>query len=159
MIGLPSNNTSVVYVGQMVKHTSLSGTHSWPIVCIKVSYKLFIDTPPCKTSVVGKIPTVHYWAILKANVSLSLAGLVQCLQYYYQSGCLYRLKALGERHNLDLTVGKDFWVHNRKKIWQCKAVYQIDVCLHRGLSVVDVAGTDISSSLSLPGTCKCLSIL
>uniref|UniRef100_A0A673KI46 Transmembrane protein 120A-like n=1 Tax=Sinocyclocheilus rhinocerous TaxID=307959 RepID=A0A673KI46_9TELE len=29
---------------------------------------------------------------------------VQYLQYYYQSGCLYRLKALGERHNLDLTV-------------------------------------------------------
>lgn len=156
---MPSNNTSVVYVGQMVKHTSLSGTNSWPIVCIKVSYKLFIDTPPCKTSVVGKIPTMQYWAILKANVSLSLAGFVQCLQYYYQSGCLYRLKALGERHNLDLTVGKDFWVHNIKKIWQCKAVYQIAFCLHRGLSVVDVAGTDISSSLSLPGTCKCLSIL
>ncbi|TRY94680.1 hypothetical protein DNTS_021582 [Danionella cerebrum] len=29
---------------------------------------------------------------------------VEYLQYYYQSGCLYRLKALGERHNLDLTV-------------------------------------------------------
>uniref|UniRef100_H9G5E0 Transmembrane protein 120A n=1 Tax=Anolis carolinensis TaxID=28377 RepID=H9G5E0_ANOCA len=33
---------------------------------------------------------------------------VQFLQYYYQSGCLYRLRALGERHNMDLTVGK--WV-------------------------------------------------
>uniref|UniRef100_A0A8C4E6I5 Transmembrane protein 120A n=1 Tax=Dicentrarchus labrax TaxID=13489 RepID=A0A8C4E6I5_DICLA len=33
---------------------------------------------------------------------------VQCLQCYYQSGCLYRLRALGERHNMDLTVGK-FW--------------------------------------------------
>uniref|UniRef100_H0Z2J1 Transmembrane protein 120A n=1 Tax=Taeniopygia guttata TaxID=59729 RepID=H0Z2J1_TAEGU len=30
---------------------------------------------------------------------------VQFLQYYYQSGCLYRLRALGERHNMDLTVG------------------------------------------------------
>lgn len=30
---------------------------------------------------------------------------VQCLQCYYQSGCLYRLRALGERHNMDLTVG------------------------------------------------------
>lgn len=29
---------------------------------------------------------------------------VQCLQYYYQNGCLYRLRALGERHNMDLTV-------------------------------------------------------
>ena len=32
-------------------------------------------------------------------------GFVQFLQYYYQSGCLYRLRALGERHNMDLTVG------------------------------------------------------
>uniref|UniRef100_A0A3B5BAT2 Transmembrane protein 120A-like n=1 Tax=Stegastes partitus TaxID=144197 RepID=A0A3B5BAT2_9TELE len=31
---------------------------------------------------------------------------VQFLQYYYQSGCLYRLRALGERHNMDLTVGE-----------------------------------------------------
>uniref|UniRef100_A0AAY5KHE5 Transmembrane protein 120B n=1 Tax=Esox lucius TaxID=8010 RepID=A0AAY5KHE5_ESOLU len=30
---------------------------------------------------------------------------VQFLQYYYQSGCLYRLRALGERNQLDLT----FW--------------------------------------------------
>uniref|UniRef100_A0A671XD24 Transmembrane protein 120B n=1 Tax=Sparus aurata TaxID=8175 RepID=A0A671XD24_SPAAU len=29
---------------------------------------------------------------------------VQFLQYYYQSGCLYRLRALGERNQLDLTV-------------------------------------------------------
>uniref|UniRef100_A0A671Q0Q6 S-adenosyl-L-methionine-dependent tRNA 4-demethylwyosine synthase n=1 Tax=Sinocyclocheilus anshuiensis TaxID=1608454 RepID=A0A671Q0Q6_9TELE len=36
---------------------------------------------------------------------------VQYLQYYYQSGCLYRLKALGERHNLDLTVeGFQSWM-------------------------------------------------
>lgn len=35
-----------------------------------------------------------------------LAGFVQFLQYYYQSGCLYRLRALGERHNMDLTVGE-----------------------------------------------------
>lgn len=33
-------------------------------------------------------------------------GFVQFLQYYYQSGCLYRLRALGERHNMDLTVGE-----------------------------------------------------
>uniref|UniRef100_A0A3B4A6B1 Uncharacterized protein n=1 Tax=Periophthalmus magnuspinnatus TaxID=409849 RepID=A0A3B4A6B1_9GOBI len=36
---------------------------------------------------------------------------VQCLQCYYQSGCLYRLKALGERHNMDLTVeGFQSWM-------------------------------------------------
>ncbi|XP_032433189.1 transmembrane protein 120A-A isoform X2 [Xiphophorus hellerii] len=36
---------------------------------------------------------------------------VQFLQYYYQSGCLYRLKALGERHNMDLTVeGFQSWM-------------------------------------------------
>uniref|UniRef100_A0A8D3CK99 Transmembrane protein 120B n=1 Tax=Scophthalmus maximus TaxID=52904 RepID=A0A8D3CK99_SCOMX len=34
---------------------------------------------------------------------------VQFLQYYYQSGCLYRLRALGERNQLDLTVG-ELWM-------------------------------------------------
>ncbi|CAM4551961.1 unnamed protein product [Leuciscus chuanchicus] len=48
---------------------------------------------------------------------------VQCLQYYYQSGCLYRLKALGERHNLDLTVGalNDVWDFTESyllSVWQ-----------------------------------------
>uniref|UniRef100_A0A7N6FJV7 Transmembrane protein 120A n=1 Tax=Anabas testudineus TaxID=64144 RepID=A0A7N6FJV7_ANATE len=34
-----------------------------------------------------------------------------CLQCYYQSGCLYRLRALGERHNMDLTVeGFQSWM-------------------------------------------------
>uniref|UniRef100_A0A3Q3RM76 Transmembrane protein 120A-like n=1 Tax=Mastacembelus armatus TaxID=205130 RepID=A0A3Q3RM76_9TELE len=38
-------------------------------------------------------------------------GFVQFLQYYYQSGCLYRLRALGERHNMDLTVeGFQSWM-------------------------------------------------
>lgn len=45
------------------------------------------------------------WARANHGHSL-LAGFVQFLQYYYQSGCLYRLRALGERHNMDLTVGK-----------------------------------------------------
>ncbi|KAJ8414510.1 hypothetical protein AAFF_G00037120 [Aldrovandia affinis] len=36
---------------------------------------------------------------------------VHLLQYYYQSGCLYRLRALGERHNMDLTVaGFQSWM-------------------------------------------------
>ena len=28
------------------------------------------------------------------------------LQYYYQKGSLYRLRALGERHDMDITVGR-----------------------------------------------------
>ncbi|XP_061156131.1 ion channel TACAN-like [Syngnathus typhle] len=40
-----------------------------------------------------------------------VSGFVQFLQYYYQSGCLYRLRALGERHNMDLTVeGFQSWM-------------------------------------------------
>ncbi|UYV71974.1 TMEM120B [Cordylochernes scorpioides] len=32
------------------------------------------------------------------------AGLVQFLQFRYQQGCLYRLRALGERYNMDITI-------------------------------------------------------
>jgi len=35
------------------------------------------------------------------NVYISF---VQYLQFMYQRGCLYRLKALGERHNMDITI-------------------------------------------------------
>jgi len=34
-----------------------------------------------------------------------VAGLIQLMQYYYQSGSLYRLRALGERRTMDITVG------------------------------------------------------
>ncbi len=47
--------------------------------------------------------------------NVSLAGCVQFLQYYYQSGCLYRLRALGERNQLDLTVGKHW---DRFESWE-----------------------------------------
>lgn len=33
-----------------------------------------------------------------------LLGVVQYLQFRYQRGVLYRLKALGERHNMDITI-------------------------------------------------------
>lgn len=33
-----------------------------------------------------------------------ILGFVQYLQFRYQSGVLYRLKALGERHNMDITI-------------------------------------------------------
>ena len=39
---------------------------------------------------------------LKLNLKL---GFVQLLQYYYQKGCLYRLRALGEKAEMDTTVG------------------------------------------------------
>lgn len=31
-------------------------------------------------------------------------GVVQYMQFRYQSGVLYRLKALGARHNMDITI-------------------------------------------------------
>jgi hypothetical protein len=34
-----------------------------------------------------------------------LSGFVQVLQYYYQRGCLYRLRALGEKGEMDTTTG------------------------------------------------------
>ncbi|KAL3307711.1 hypothetical protein Ciccas_013770, partial [Cichlidogyrus casuarinus] len=30
--------------------------------------------------------------------------LVHCIQYHYQRGCLYKLRALGSRHSMDITV-------------------------------------------------------
>lgn len=38
------------------------------------------------------------------NIFFSSSGFVQCLQFRYQHGVLYRLKALGERHNMDITI-------------------------------------------------------
>lgn len=35
---------------------------------------------------------------------LRFAGLIQYLQFGYQKGVLYRLKALGERHDMDITI-------------------------------------------------------
>ena len=37
-------------------------------------------------------------------MSFLLTGVVQYLQFRYQQGVLYRLKALGERHNMDITI-------------------------------------------------------
>jgi hypothetical protein len=33
-----------------------------------------------------------------------ISGLVQYLQFRYQQGVLYRLRTLGERHNMDITI-------------------------------------------------------
>uniref|UniRef100_A0A8C5FD05 Transmembrane protein 120A n=1 Tax=Gadus morhua TaxID=8049 RepID=A0A8C5FD05_GADMO len=51
----------------------------------------------------------HYVSTFLSGVMLTKRPLF--LQYYYQSGCLYRLRALGERHNMDLTVeGFQSWM-------------------------------------------------
>ena len=43
--------------------------------------------------------------ILILSVVWCAVGLVQLMQYYYQCGSLYRLRALGERRTMDITVG------------------------------------------------------
>uniref|UniRef100_A0A672K3J4 Transmembrane protein 120B n=1 Tax=Sinocyclocheilus grahami TaxID=75366 RepID=A0A672K3J4_SINGR len=56
------------------------------------------------------------WWVSHHYVSTFLSGVIEYnlltfLQYYYQSGCLYRLRALGERNQLDLTVeGFQSWM-------------------------------------------------
>jgi len=41
-------------------------------------------------------------------------AIVQCIQYYYQIGCLYKLRALGERPSMDITVdGYMSWMSKR----------------------------------------------
>ncbi|VUZ46262.1 unnamed protein product [Hymenolepis diminuta] len=40
--------------------------------------------------------------------------IVQCMQYYYQMGCLYKLRALGQRPSMDITVdGYMTWMSSR----------------------------------------------
>lgn len=47
---------------------------------------------------------MHAQVHCNALSSAFLAGIVQYLQFGYQKGLLYRLKALGERHNMDITI-------------------------------------------------------
>ena len=53
-----------------------------------------------------------YWEFRHVFMGFSMyQSFVQLLQYYYQSGCLYRLRALGERHDMDITVeGFSSWM-------------------------------------------------
>lgn len=79
--------------------TRYSGTSSLPTPFIKVKYlRKYIHGSAFNKSKLSLI-----------RVSVVCADFVQCLQCYYQSGCLYRLRALGERHNMDLTVGEIRW--------------------------------------------------
>ncbi|PAA86531.1 hypothetical protein BOX15_Mlig034229g1 [Macrostomum lignano] len=48
------------------------------------------------------------------NLFCVYVGIVQVVQYYYQRGCLYKLRALGERHSMDITVdGFMSWMWRR----------------------------------------------
>lgn len=83
---------------------------------------------------------------------------VQFLQYYYQSGCLYRLRALGERHNMDLTVG-GLCVLFSSLFSYSIADLSANTCFHmcfmiRGVSVLDVEGSDLSTAFPFFGPCK-----
>lgn len=45
------------------------------------------------------------FCLVKLNSQLFLStGVIQYLQFAYQRGVLYRLKALGERHDMDITI-------------------------------------------------------
>lgn len=46
------------------------------------------------------------------NFFLYFTGFLQYLQFGYQKGVLYRLKALGERHDMDITIeGFHSWMY------------------------------------------------
>lgn len=77
--------------------TRYLGTSSLLTPCIKVrsTYLVYSDGSASNE------PNQSFISVASIHT-----GFVQCLQCYYQSGCLYRLRALGERHNLDLTVGE-----------------------------------------------------
>jgi len=45
-----------------------------------------------------------FWFSFTISNSNVFPGVVQSFQFVYQQGVLYRLKALGERHNMDITI-------------------------------------------------------
>lgn len=100
-------------------------------------------------------------------------GFVQFLQYYYQSGCLYRLRALGERHTMDLTVGEWGMAPHCGSQWGCceGKSFPLELRLDgvsfcpwlfcalllfplRGLPVLDVARPHLPAAFSFLWTCK-----
>lgn len=60
------------------------------------SEELFLNLEACVPS-----PSDEPHLTLK---NVSPPGLIQYLQFGYQKGVLYRLKALGERHDMDITI-------------------------------------------------------
>lgn len=113
-------------------------------------------------------PSCVDWVLVSVCVMellVYLSGCVQFLQYYYQSGCLYRLRALGERNQLDLTVGKNLqcliWIKS-PFVSECLAWIQIQCLMFRVVfcfycrrfSVMDVEGTHVCSSVSIFWPCE-----
>lgn len=88
--------------GPTASCTRSSGTNSCPSPCTRVSVSGSCSAQDLPRER-GREGTWGSSPILMPSTS---AGFVQFLQYYYQSGCLYRLRALGERHTMDLTVGE-----------------------------------------------------
>ena len=90
-------------LGLTASCTRSSGTSSCPSPCTRVSVSevlLSLGLAPLGRGGKGT------WDSSPVLMSPCPPGFVQFLQYYYQSGCLYRLRALGERHTMDLTVGE-----------------------------------------------------
>lgn len=86
----------------------LTHSQSGPVTYLKTAQNVCVvsssDSELC-------LPTITLFLFLIFHF-FSHAGIVHFLQYYYQSGCLYRLRALGEKHNMDITVGE--FIPNRR---------------------------------------------
>ena len=55
--------------------------------------------------------------------------MVQLVKYYYQRGMLYRLRSLGERRNMDITVGTFYSASIRCVLFE----YRVAVAVIRSL--------------------------
>lgn len=143
-------------LGQMVSCTRSSGTSFCLSPCIRVSFLAREGTG-------GE----SLWP--RAGLTCAPVGhpgFVQFLQYYYQSGCLYRLRALGERHTMDLTVGRSCSAAPRplgKGGFLSEGFLSLPVCSppsfflplpNRGLPVLDVERPHLPASFPLLWTCK-----
>lgn len=57
-----------------------------------------------------------------------VSGFLYIVQFFYQKGALYRLRALGQRHEMDITVGKtdrDSLMFTTDSESKCALGYQI----------------------------------
>ena len=62
-------------------------------------------------------------------------GFLQYLQFTYQKGCLYRLRSLGERNDMDITIdGFHSWMWKGKNYKKKKMKKKNNFVLFLGLS-------------------------
>ena len=89
------NLIELIYLilGQTLKRIMHLGNNSYGFLFILV-----------KAFLILMILTIYEYGLILRNLKL---GFVQLLQYYYQKGCLYRLRALGEKAEMDTTVGNN----------------------------------------------------